>query len=111
MYWSTCTEPANTRTFAVHCTSISHDECSKERHGCLQFPDLKRIIIGHELSKHPDLRRTVIRSGVQNDVRFMGFVPIEVLRIFYDAAKTFVFLPCTRASACRLWKRWHMARP
>src|SRR2546423_8009551 len=56
-----------------------------------KFPDLKLIIIGDELSKHPDLRRTVIRSAVQNDVRFMGFVPIEVLRIFYDAAKTFVF--------------------
>ena len=56
-----------------------------------QFPDLKLIIIGDELSKHPDLRRTVIRSGVQNDVRFMGFVPIEMLRMFYDAAKIFVF--------------------
>lgn len=55
------------------------------------FPDLKLIIIGDELSKHPDLRRTVVRGGVQNDVRFMGFVPIEVLRIFYDLAKVFVF--------------------
>ena len=55
------------------------------------FPGLKLIIIGDELSKHPDLRRTVIRSRMQNDVRFMGFVPIEVLRIFYDAAKIFVF--------------------
>jgi glycosyltransferase involved in cell wall biosynthesis len=54
-------------------------------------PDLKLIIIGDELSKHPDLRRTVIRGGVQNDVRFMGFVPIEVLRIFYDLAKVFIF--------------------
>jgi glycosyltransferase involved in cell wall biosynthesis len=56
-----------------------------------KFPDLKLIIIGDELSKHPDLRRTVIRGGVQNDVRFLGFIPIEVLRIFYDAAKIFVF--------------------
>jgi glycosyltransferase involved in cell wall biosynthesis len=56
-----------------------------------RFPDLKLIIIGDELSKHPDLRRTVIRSGVHNDVRFMGFVPIEMLRVFYDAAKVFVF--------------------
>jgi glycosyltransferase involved in cell wall biosynthesis len=56
-----------------------------------KFPDLKLIIIGDELSKHPDLRRTVVRGGVQNDVRFLGFVPIEVLRIFYDAAKIFVF--------------------
>ena len=56
-----------------------------------KFPDLKLLIIGDELSKHPDLRRTVIRSGVQNDVRFLGFVPVEVLRIFYDLAKVFVF--------------------
>ena len=55
------------------------------------YPDLKLIIIGDEVSKHPDLRRTVVRGGVHNDVRFLGFVPIEVLRIFYDAAKVFVF--------------------
>jgi glycosyltransferase involved in cell wall biosynthesis len=41
-----------------------------------RYPDLKLIIIGDELSKHPDLRRTVVRGGV---------------RIFYDAAKVFVF--------------------
>ena len=56
-----------------------------------QIPDLKLIIIGDDLSSHPRLRRTVVRSGVQNDVRFLGFVPIEVLRIFYDVAKVFVF--------------------
>jgi glycosyltransferase involved in cell wall biosynthesis len=56
-----------------------------------QYPDLKLIIIGDDLSSHPRLRRTVVRSAVQNDVRFLGFVPIEVLRIFYDVAKVFVF--------------------
>jgi glycosyltransferase involved in cell wall biosynthesis len=55
------------------------------------FPDLKLIIIGDDLSGNPDLRRTVVRSGVQNEVRFLGFVPVDVLRIFYDAAKIFVF--------------------
>jgi glycosyltransferase involved in cell wall biosynthesis len=55
------------------------------------FPDLKLIIIGDDLSGNPDLRRTVVRSGVQNDVRFLGFVPIDVLRIFYDEARVFVF--------------------
>jgi glycosyltransferase involved in cell wall biosynthesis len=60
-----------------------------QKEGRLQ--DLKLIIIGDDLSGHPDLRRTVIRSGVQNDVRFLGFVPVDVLRIFYDAAKLFVF--------------------
>jgi glycosyltransferase involved in cell wall biosynthesis len=56
-----------------------------------QLLELKLIVIGDDLSSHPRLRRTVIRSGVQNDVRFLGFVPIEVLRIFYDVAKAFVF--------------------
>jgi glycosyltransferase involved in cell wall biosynthesis len=56
-----------------------------------KLPDLKLIIIGDDLSGHPDLRRTVVRSGVQNDVRFLGFVPIEILRIFYDVAHVFLF--------------------
>ncbi len=56
-----------------------------------RLPDLKLIIIGDDLSGHPDLRRTVVRSGVEKDVRFLGFLPIETLRIFYDAAKIFVF--------------------
>ena len=56
-----------------------------------RLPDLKLIIIGDDLSGHPDLRRTVIRSGVNNDVRFFGFVPIDILRIFYDLAVAFIF--------------------
>ncbi len=56
-----------------------------------RLPDLKLIIIGDDLSSHPDLRRTVIRSGVHNDVRFFGFVPIDILRIFYDLAVAFLF--------------------
>jgi glycosyltransferase involved in cell wall biosynthesis len=63
------------------------EQLTKEGH----FADLKLIIIGDELSKHPDLRRAVVKSGAQNDVRFLGFVPIDVLRIFYDQAKVFVF--------------------
>jgi glycosyltransferase involved in cell wall biosynthesis len=55
------------------------------------YPDLKLIIIGDDLSGNPDLRRTVVRSCVQNDVRFLGFVPIEILGVFYDEAKIFVF--------------------
>ncbi len=55
------------------------------------YDDLKLIIIGDEVSRHPDLRRACVKGGVQNDVRFLGFVPIDVLRIFYDQAKIFVF--------------------
>jgi glycosyltransferase involved in cell wall biosynthesis len=71
----------------IEAFSALKSELQKEQ----QLPDLKLIIIGDDLSSHPRLRRTVVRSGVQNDVRFLGFVPIEVLRIFYDVAKVFVF--------------------
>ncbi len=71
----------------IEAFSALKSELQKEQ----QFQDLKLIIIGDDLSSHPRLRRTVVRGGVQNDVRFLGFVPIEVLRIFYDVAKVFVF--------------------
>jgi glycosyltransferase involved in cell wall biosynthesis len=71
----------------IEAFSALRGELEKEQ----KFPDLKLIIIGDDLSGHPDLRRTVIRSGVHNDVRFFGFVPIEVLRIFYDVANVFLF--------------------
>ena len=71
----------------IEAFSLLKNELAKED----QLKDLTLIIIGDDLSSHPRLRRTVVRSGVQQDVRFLGFVPIEVLRIFYDVAKVFVF--------------------
>ncbi len=71
----------------IEAFSALKSELQKEQ----RYLDLKLIIIGDDLSSHPRLRRTVVRSAVQNDVRFLGFVPIEVLRIFYDVAKIFVF--------------------
>ena len=56
-----------------------------------RWKNLKLMIIGDELSKHQFLRRTVVRSGVQHDVRFLGFVPYETLRVFYKSAQIFVF--------------------
>jgi len=71
----------------IEAFSALKSELAKEQ----QLENLKLIIIGDDLSSHPRLRRTVVRGGVQNDVRFLGFVPIDVLRIFYDVAKVFVF--------------------
>ena len=56
-----------------------------------KYRNLKLIIIGDELSKHQYLRLTVIRSGAQQDVRFFGFVPYPVLRVFYQTAALFAF--------------------
>ena len=56
-----------------------------------RYKNLNLIIIGDELSKHQYLRLTVIRSGAQQDVRFFGFVPYPILRVFYQSAELFAF--------------------
>ncbi len=72
------------------------------------YSDLRLIIIGDEISRYPSVRHSVIRSRVEQSVRFLGFVPINTLRIFYKAAAAFVFpslyegfgLPPLEAMAC-----------
>ncbi len=56
-----------------------------------QFSRLKLLLIGDELTKHADLRRAVVRTRVREDVRFLGFVPYPVLRVFYSRAQAFLF--------------------
>jgi glycosyltransferase involved in cell wall biosynthesis len=56
-----------------------------------EFRDLRLVIIGDELSKYPGVRRAVVSSRVENFVRFLGFVPMETLRVFYRAAAAFAF--------------------
>jgi glycosyltransferase involved in cell wall biosynthesis len=72
------------------------------------YRDLRLIIIGDNISRSSALRHAVIRSRVEQSVRFLGFVPIETLRVFYQAAAAFVFpslyegfgLPPLEAMAC-----------
>lgn len=54
-------------------------------------PGLRLIIIGDDISENPELRRAAIRGGVQHEVRFLGFIPIDALRALYAAAEVFVF--------------------
>jgi glycosyltransferase involved in cell wall biosynthesis len=56
-----------------------------------ELSQLKLLVIGDELTKHPDLRRAVVRTRVREDVRFLGFVPYPVLRVFYARARAFLF--------------------
>jgi glycosyltransferase involved in cell wall biosynthesis len=60
-----------------------------EHHG--GYRDLRLIIIGDEISRHPDVRRAVIHSRVEHCVRFLGFIPFDTLRIFHELATAFVF--------------------
>lgn len=55
------------------------------------YRDLHLIIIGDEISRYPSVRRAVIQTRVEKAVRFLGFVPFEALRIFFESAALFVF--------------------
>jgi len=73
-----------------------------------RYRNLRLIIIGDEIARHPALRHAVIQSRVEDSVRFLGFVPLETLCTFYQAASAFVFpslyegfgLPPLEAMAC-----------
>jgi glycosyltransferase involved in cell wall biosynthesis len=56
-----------------------------------EFRELRLVIIGDELSKYPAVRRAVVSSRVEQFVRFLGFVPMDTLRVFYRAAALFAF--------------------
>ncbi len=55
------------------------------------FSQLKLVIIGDELSRYPAVRRAVVATRVEPFVRFLGFVPLDTLRVFYRAATLFAF--------------------
>jgi glycosyltransferase involved in cell wall biosynthesis len=55
------------------------------------YADLRLIIIGDQIARNPAVRRAVIHSRVENRARFLGFVPFDTLRIFYECAVAFVF--------------------
>lgn len=56
-----------------------------------RYANLRLIIIGDELSALPELRHSVMRAGIQSSVRFLGFVPVDTLRVFYASATAFLF--------------------
>jgi glycosyltransferase involved in cell wall biosynthesis len=70
--------------------------------------NLHLIIIGDEISHFPSVRHAVIKTRVEHEVRFLGFVPIETLRCLYQTAQAFVFpslyegfgLPPLEAMSC-----------
>lgn len=73
-----------------------------------EYSGLRLVIIGDTISQYPAVRQAVIRSKMEHVVRFLGFVPFETLRCFYQSAAAFVFpsryegfgLPPLEAMAC-----------
>ena len=60
-----------------------------EGHG--GYKDLRLIIIGDDISRYPKVRRAVMQSRVEHCVRFLGFIPLDQLRVFHELATAFVF--------------------
>jgi glycosyltransferase involved in cell wall biosynthesis len=56
-----------------------------------RFRELRLVIIGDEPSRHPSVRRAVAATRMEQYVRFLGFVPLDTLRVFYRAAAVFAF--------------------
>jgi glycosyltransferase involved in cell wall biosynthesis len=56
-----------------------------------EYGDLHLIIIGDEISKNLSVRRAAAQARMEPVVRFLGFVPLETLRVFYRAASVFAF--------------------
>ncbi len=74
--------PRLVEAFAVVRTELENDP---------RYKNLRLIIIGDEISKYPAVRRAVMQSRVEHSVRFLGFVPFDTLRVFYERAAVFVF--------------------
>ena len=80
-------KPQKNLTRLIEAFAVVKGELREHR----ELSSLKLLVIGDELTKHPDLRRAVVRTRVREDVRFLGFVPYAVLRVFYSRARAFLF--------------------
>jgi glycosyltransferase involved in cell wall biosynthesis len=56
-----------------------------------KYHNLKLIVIGDDINRFPSVRHAMMRSRMQDSIRFLGFVPLENLRVFYDQATAFLF--------------------
>ena len=73
-----------------------------------EYSDLHLILIGDTIAQNAAVRQAVFRSRISHLVRFLGFVPSDTLRCFYQSAAAFVFpsryegfgLPPLEAMAC-----------
>ncbi|HUG80616.1 MAG TPA: glycosyltransferase family 1 protein [Bryobacterales bacterium] len=74
--------PRLIEAFAVVKSELENDS----RYGRLGL-----ILIGDEITALPEVRHAVMRARIQPWVRFMGFVPLETLRVFYATASAFLF--------------------
>ena len=66
----------------VEAFAVLHEELGESSSISRSAPDHHR----RRAFKHPGVRRAVTHSRIEQAVRFLGFVPLETLRVFYRAA-------------------------
>jgi glycosyltransferase involved in cell wall biosynthesis len=74
--------PRLIEAFAVLRSELEHNS---------EYRDLHLIIIGDEISRNLSVRRAAAQARMETIVRFLGFVPLETLRVFYRASSVFAF--------------------
>lgn len=74
--------PRLIEAFAVVRTALADDP---------RYRDLRLIVVGDEIAQHPEVRRAATHSRLEQYIRFLGFVPFETLRAFYESATLFAF--------------------
>ena len=66
------------------------------------------VLVGHEGWGLREVREAWESSPVRSSIRYIGYVPDEVLGLFYRHAEIFVFLSCTRDSDFPPSRRWRL---
>jgi len=91
----------------IEAFSVLRSEIAGEPGG-ERLEKLRLVIIGDEISQHPEVRRAAVQARLGPLVRFLGYVPFDTLRAFYESAELFAFpslhegfgLPPLEAMAC-----------
>jgi len=55
------------------------------------FDNVRLVVIGDQVSKYAELRRAVHKYNLHKYVRFLGYMPDEMLAVLYRLATVFVF--------------------
>ncbi|MCC6537563.1 MAG: glycosyltransferase family 4 protein [Bryobacterales bacterium] len=74
--------PRLIEAFAVLRTELADDP---------RYQDLRLVILGADINQHPEVRRAATQCRQAAAIRFLGFVPFETLRAFYESAEVFAF--------------------
>ncbi|MFN7924948.1 MAG: glycosyltransferase family 1 protein [Bryobacteraceae bacterium] len=71
----------------IEAFSVLRDELQESE----QFRNLRLIVVGDDISKYPAVRRAAAQTRLGQAIRFLGHIPVEALKAFYESAAAFAF--------------------